>query len=1119
MDQAKLEATQRYAMQGGGSGCVIRGGKLVMAWGDQRKRYDLYSSTKSIGVTAIGLAIMDGKVRLDDKAQTYLPQVGVPPDSNRDSGWLGELTLFHLATQTGGFEKTRGWCRQLYRPGTTWAYSDGGPNWLADCLTVAYGRDLLEVMGERVFTPLGITVGETQQGGDHDLYWGFNNLDRPRQLNGINRRPFGAGIHANVAAMAKIGSLYLHRGKWEGTQILPEDFVRLASEPAHGLASLPVKDDLGWTGGASHHYGLLWWNNADGTIPEVPRDAFWTCGMKDSFLVVIPSLDLVVARAGEYLVPADAPARSPSFYNILRPFLAPVCQAVARNAPYPPSTTITGLAWAPVETVICPARKADNWPITWADDGDQYTAYGDGWGFMDDFPRDQKLSLGFCKISGDPPGVSGVNVPSDGEQKGGGAGGKKASGLLMVDGVLYMWIRNAEPGSGEQSQLAWSKDHARSWTWSDWRFAEFGYPCFLNFGKNYEGARDDYVYVYSPDTSSAYYETDDVVLMRVPRTRIAEHAAYEFFQALDKDGRAVWTADIRQRGSVFHFPGGCNRMDVTYNAGLGRYLMVMRSRPKMSSDAHLPDRSSPHGVNQFSVYDASEPWGPWTTVYYTEQWEGTHLQDLQYWQGWGESAHLPSKWMSADGKTIHLLFAGGAGGFSIRQATLTVAEAAQPLNDRRRVKQPPARPLAWGNAIYVNLDVGESYRYLSKSVTLLGVTNNVATVSVDGESRKLYLARLELPTVVDGVRVFLADTRPVATLTTDESFPRIHAALTGDALLCLSDATQPLLDPQRFTFPVSRDDGFRWSMAENSHTFAYLRPARSHEGIDIDLTDARGKEIHALVAIEDATVRWIAQGNSPEACLLLESASYPGLYYIYQHLNRDKLFVQPGQKVRRGEKLAYIWGDGRWGHLHFSVVGSGGQPDYGQRYRYLLNCFPHLVELWHGSLTLEIPVRTSGNFRFANQYWEDGNRQHLSAWSDVLGYGWQLGDWCAAGKVETSLTDEGGKPFQGARLSKIMHQQTEHPARNPQDWFDFEVAVENGTYRVRAEVGDQYAATWQWVEFEGVDAGTFELPPGQLRRTDERPVTVNDGRLTARIQLRDNRTPAGLRNLTFERIP
>jgi murein DD-endopeptidase MepM/ murein hydrolase activator NlpD len=211
--------------------------------------------------------------------------------------------------------------------------------------------------------------------------------------------------------------------------------------------------------------------------------------------------------------------------------------------------------------------------------------------------------------------------------------------------------------------------------------------------------------------------------------------------------------------------------------------------------------------------------------------------------------------------------------------------------------------------VYVNLNIGDSLPYLGKSVTLSGVTNNIATDSVDVETRKLTLARLALPTVINGVRVFVADTRPAGSRTADEKYPMVHAALLGDALLCLSDPARPLLDPERFAFPVSRDDGFRWSMAENSHMFAYLRPQRSHEGIDIDLTAARGKEIHVLVAIEDGTVQWVEYGQAPETCLLLESASQPGLYYIYQHLSRVKVFVQLAQSVRRGERLAYIWGD------------------------------------------------------------------------------------------------------------------------------------------------------------------------------------------------------------------
>jgi hypothetical protein len=59
----------------------------------------------------------------------------------------------------------------------------------------------------------------------------------------------------------------------------------------------------------------------------------------------------------------------------------------------------------------------------------------------------------------------------------------------MVDGILYMWVRNAG-----NAQLLWSRDHARTWTWADWKLTtSFGCPSFINFGKNYAGSRDDYV--------------------------------------------------------------------------------------------------------------------------------------------------------------------------------------------------------------------------------------------------------------------------------------------------------------------------------------------------------------------------------------------------------------------------------------------------------------------------------------------------------------------------------------------------------------------------------------------------------------------------------------------------
>jgi CubicO group peptidase (beta-lactamase class C family) len=313
MDETTLGAARDYALTGNGSGYVVRNGVLVMSWGSDSTRYDLKSSTKSIGVTSLGLAIMDGHIALDDLATAHHPSFGVPPDSNADTGWLPRITIFHLATQTAGFDKNGGYTALLFEAGTRWSYSDGGPNWLAECITLAYHRDLSELLFERVFTPLGI--------GPDDLRWRTNSYRNPT-LDGVARREFGSGISADVDAMARIGYLYLRRGMWEGTRILPASFVDRARRPQAELEGLPVELPGDYFD-ASDHYGLLWWNNGDGTLAGVPTDAYWSWGLYDSLIVVIPSLDLVVARAGD-----GWRSGWNGDYAALEPFLGPIVASV-----------------------------------------------------------------------------------------------------------------------------------------------------------------------------------------------------------------------------------------------------------------------------------------------------------------------------------------------------------------------------------------------------------------------------------------------------------------------------------------------------------------------------------------------------------------------------------------------------------------------------------------------------------------------------------------------------------------------------------------------------------------------------------------------------------------------
>jgi len=189
-----------------------------------------------------------------------------------------------------------------------------------------------------------------------------------------------------------------------------------------------------------------------------------------------------------------------------------------------------------------------------------------------------------------------------------------------------MWVRNAA-----NAQLTWSTDRGRTWEWG-WKLAEgFATPAFLNFGRDYSGARDNFVYTYSQEGASAYESDDHLLLARAPVDRLRDRNAWEFLERFD-GGRPVWTSDIARRGPVFRYPRSIQRVEAVYNPGLKRYLLALGY-----------DHSS-----RWGIFDAAEPWGPWTTVLHADPWDlkGTH------------GYRLPSKWIDATGRELTLVFSG-----------------------------------------------------------------------------------------------------------------------------------------------------------------------------------------------------------------------------------------------------------------------------------------------------------------------------------------------------------------------------------------------------------------------------------------------------------------------------
>lgn len=194
---------------------------------------------------------------------------------------------------------------------------------------------------------------------------------------------------------------------------------------------------------------------------------------------------------------------------------------------------------------------------------------------------------------------------------------------------------------------------------------KFWLPNILNFGRNYEGARDENVYLYSHDSDSAYDPADAMVLARVHKTQLRERNAYRFFAGLDAHGEPRWTAEIRDRKPIFEFPGNCYRSGVSYYPALKRYLWV-QVLPQ-STDAR-----GPRFQGGFGVYEAPEPWGPWSTVYFTREWD----------TGPGETASFPTKWMTANGREMHLVFSSDDH-FSVRRAAVVSRRRALTLNGQQ----------------------------------------------------------------------------------------------------------------------------------------------------------------------------------------------------------------------------------------------------------------------------------------------------------------------------------------------------------------------------------------------------------------------------------------------------
>ncbi len=424
----------------------------------------------------------------------------------------------------------------------------------------------------------------------------------------------------------------------------------------------------------------------------------------------------------------------------------------------------------------------------------------------------------------------------------------------------------------------------------------------------------------------------------------------------------------------------------------------------------------------------------------------------------------------------------------------------------------------WGNTFYTNLDPGDSILFQGQTIELLNSEQLENTFRINKDTLTLKVSRRALPKVSGQIRLFVADNKTVKSLTTDSL---THGLLTKSVVVGLSNINKVLLPRNKFTFPINYSDGFIWNMNEEKHMFAYLGESspghfRSFEGIALNLNDARGREKHLIVAIEESTVIWIEENTSEtgkkEACVLLRSESSPGIYYVYDHLYTKNVFVKKGDKLKPGYELGYIWGNNNWGFLQFAAVKSDSVPNYQNRYSNVINCFPQFVELYRNNLANYSASFTKGKIEFGRPSFQDGGNKNVDAFENYSGKGWIFTKWNPADKVEYISINNLGN----ARLKKTLFQNSPAECINPFNFFEYFINVRNGVYRISANVGDLKEESWQKVEFNGVLAAEYTLNAGELKWTSEKAVKVTDGKLRVRIYHNKNKI-AGISEIVFQR--
>jgi len=228
----------------------------------------LYSLSKSFTSTAVGMAIEEGKMSLDDEVLKFFPEdAPAEPSNNLKAMRVRDLLRMATGNQTEA-PRTNDvpWTRAFlahpvpFKPGTHFLYNSPATYMQSAIVQKVTGMTVLDYLKPRLFQPLGI--------------------DNPRWVASPQGITVGAyGLSLRTEDIARFGQLYLQKGKWKGKQLVPSQWIEEATARQTSNGSSPNSD---WDQG----YGYQFWRSRHNT--------YRGDGAFGQYCMVLPEFDAVV---------------------------------------------------------------------------------------------------------------------------------------------------------------------------------------------------------------------------------------------------------------------------------------------------------------------------------------------------------------------------------------------------------------------------------------------------------------------------------------------------------------------------------------------------------------------------------------------------------------------------------------------------------------------------------------------------------------------------------------------------------------------------------------------------------------------------------------------------------